>query len=72
MCDEEGKVKGKEPNRYIKNVDIIVGTFFLCGQNESDFDSLTPDLINKYTKLLWNPHRVYMEDGMVHVEKEIV
>lgn len=66
VCNEEGKLLGMEPNRAVRNedgdiLDIICGTFFICGLNEDDFCSLTEEQIAYYSKLfrypetfLWN------------------
>lgn len=70
VCNEEGKLLGMEPNRAIRNedgeiLDIISGTFFICGLTEDDFGSLTEEQIAYYTKLfqhpetfLWNGHHL--------------
>ena len=67
VCNEEGKLLGMEPNRAICDsdtgeiVEIICGTFFICGLTTDDFASLTAKQIQYYTKLfeypemfLWN------------------
>ena len=67
VCNEEGKLLGMEPNRAICDsdtgeiVEIICGTFFICGLTTEDFTSLTGKQIQYYTKLfeypemfLWN------------------
>lgn len=42
-CNEEGKLNGMEPNRWLGN-DIVCGPFFLVGDCESgNFISLTDD-----------------------------
>ena len=48
VCDEEGKLKGYEPNRAIAGKDIIVGTFFLAGVAEENLTDLPDDLTEKY------------------------
>ena len=70
VCNEEGKLLGMEPNRAIRNedgdiLDIICGTFFICGLSEDDFGSLTEEQITCYTKLfqypetfLWNGYNL--------------
>ena len=70
VCNEEGKLLGMEPNRAIRNedgdiLDIISGTFFICGLTEDDFDSLTEEQITYYSELfrhpemfLWNGHNL--------------
>ena len=71
VCNEEGKLTGEEPNRAIKDpntgeiMDIICGTFFVCGLTREDFGSLDGQLIQKYNKFfcypemfLWNGSRL--------------
>lgn len=55
VCDEEGKLKGYEPNRAIAGKDIIVGTFFLAGVDEDDLTDLPDDLAEKYDMLFKSP-----------------
>ena len=55
VCDDEGKIKGYELNRYIPNVDIIAGTFFVCGLGAEDFTDLPDDLAEKYEKFFFEP-----------------
>lgn len=48
ICNEEGKLLGLPPNRQIGN-DIIAGTFFIVGDNDTGEDrSLTDEQINHY------------------------
>lgn len=67
VCNEEGKLLGMEPNRVIRDTDtgemveIICGTFFICGLGREDFGSLTQQQIQYYVRLfeypemfLWN------------------
>lgn len=56
VCDEDGLSKNTDWNRYICKDIAIKGTFFVCGLGEEDFTDLSPELIEKYRKLLWNPH----------------
>lgn len=71
VCNEEGKLLGQEPNRAIRDpdtgeiIDVICGTFFICGLTEDDFGSLTDNQIAYYSKLfeypelfLWNGSRL--------------
>lgn len=45
-CNEEGKLNGMEPNRWLGN-DIVCGPFFLVGDSESgNFVSLTDDQLS--------------------------
>ena len=55
VCDDEGKFKGAELNRYIAGKDIIAGTFFLAGIDEEDLTDLPEDLAAKYEALFRSP-----------------
>ena len=55
VCDDEGKIKGYELNRYIPKADIIAGTFFVCGLGAEDFADLPDDLAEKYEKFFFEP-----------------
>ena len=48
VCNEEGKINGSELNRAVKDengkmLDIIAGTFFVCGLGDENFVSLQPE-----------------------------
>ena len=71
VCNEEGKLLGQEPNRAIRDpdtgeiIDVICGTFFVCGLTEDNFGSLTDVQITYYSKIfefpeifLWNGNRL--------------
>ena len=61
ICNEEGKLLGLEPNRAVRNeetneiMDIVCGTFLICGLGEEDFCSLTEKQIEKYSKMFEQP-----------------
>lgn len=60
VCNEEGKINGMELNRAIKDengavVDIIAGTFFVCGVGDENFTSLPPEHREKFEKMFKNP-----------------
>jgi hypothetical protein len=55
VCDEESKIKGYELNRSILNLDVIAGTFFICGIDTEDFTDLPDDLAEKYEILFYKP-----------------
>ena len=64
VCDEEGKINRKEPNRALRNdqdeiYDIIVGPFLVVGLGDEDFASLNKDLQNKYLKLFEYPEKFF-------------
>lgn len=45
-CNDEGKLNGMEPNRWLGDEDIICGPFFLVGDDGSgDFVSLTDEQV---------------------------
>ena len=76
VCDDEGKIKGYEMNRYIPNVDIIAGTFFICGLDAENFADLPDNLALKYEKYFYEPEAfvragncilVLRADGMLEV-----
>ena len=55
VCNEEGKLEGLQPNRFILNrntgvCDFICGDFFLCyaPQDGEEFESLPDELIQYY------------------------
>ena len=57
VCVEEGKLMGLAPNCLLsddsgKPYDMLVGTFFVCGVNEDDFTSLSPELSRKYIDVI--------------------
>lgn len=51
LCDEEGKLKGYEPNLLVPG-DIIVGTVIVVGTRGEEFRSLTLDETSKAIKRL--------------------
>ena len=60
VCNEEGKMNGSELNRAVKDdngniIDIIAGTFFVCGLGDEDFTSLQPEYKDKFEKMFKNP-----------------
>ena len=50
VCNDEGKLKGLAPNRFIKG-DLIVGNFVIVAYQNGDFISLTDKQITTYKKL---------------------
>lgn len=58
VCNDEGKINGLPLNRPLFNVegqivDIIAGTFFICGRpaDSEDFASIPDELIDKYIRM---------------------
>lgn len=71
VCNEEGKFT-EQLNRGIviddKLVDIIAGTFFVCGGgNSDDFESLSNDQLDIAMKKFGNPHTFFNIDGKIHL-----
>ena len=62
VCHEEGKLIGLPLNRKLEDYDIIAGTFIVCGLGEEDFDSLSPELAEKYREKFADPE-IFMKMG---------
>ena len=62
VCNEEGKLIGLPLNRKLEDYDIIAGTFIVCGLGEEDFDSLSPELAEKYREKFAYPE-IFMKMG---------
>lgn len=56
VCDDEGKLKGSPLNRPLEDYDALAGTFLVCGLDDCDFCSLTPDQMKYYEEKYHNPH----------------
>lgn len=71
VCDEEGKLTGREPNRALRDeetkeiYDIIVGTFFVCSCNEPNFGSLSSDQQRRYLELYKWPEAFFNINGHI-------
>lgn len=69
VCDENGKLREKEPNRALRDrdgypYDILVGKFFLFGLEGNKITSLSDEMIRKYSK--WMPEVIFKtEKGTV-------
>lgn len=62
ICNEEGKLRGLKPNRRVGN-DIIVGTFFIAGDDGSeDLVSLTDEQIKQYTECFQEIKEISQEE----------
>lgn len=57
VCDEEGKLKGKRPNRALnKNghiYDILCGDFLIVSMGDEYFCGLSDEMAIKYAKYYW-------------------
>ncbi len=67
VCNDEGKINGMELNRAIRDengrmIDIIAGTFFICGTGEDNFISLQPEYREKFEKMFKKPE-VFLRMG---------
>ena len=50
LCNEEGKLIGLAPNRYLED-DVICGVFYVTGQDRAgDLISLSEDQIRHYSE----------------------
>ncbi|WP_409968379.1 DUF3846 domain-containing protein [Bengtsoniella intestinalis] len=47
VVNEESKLNGMAPNRWLGTADIICGPFFICGDADEDFISITESQIEK-------------------------
>ena len=71
VCNDEGKLLGLPLNRAVRDpatgqiVDIIAGTFFICGLSEDDFASLTDDQIQRYTQMFRYPEVFNQSDSQI-------
>lgn len=66
ICNEEGKLQGLPLNRALKTpdgemYDVIAGTFIVCGLGEDNFESLSPELQNKYLREFEHPQEFFMD-----------
>jgi hypothetical protein len=61
VCNEEGKLDGLPPNRYIDELkDVIAGTFFLSSavDDEGEFTSLTQEEVGTIISV-FSAQRIY-------------
>lgn len=74
ICNEMGKLDGLPLNRaiYDKNgemKDIIVGSFLIVGDGEENFESLTPELKEKFAKEFEKPEKFHRLAGNIIAQK---
>lgn len=74
ICNEEGLVQNLPMNRalYTKNGEVsnvICGSFLVLGSGEEDFESLSPELLEKYQKHFAQPERFYNLAGRILAQK---
>ncbi len=76
VCNEEGKINGLELNRAVKDengkmIDIIAGTFFICGVGDENFTSLPPEHREKFEKMFKKPEAfLKMGKGIMSIPVE--
>ncbi len=74
VCNEEGKLNGLPYNRGLYDeqgelADVIAGSFVIVGDGGENFESLTPELKEKYIKQFRQPERFYKLAGKIVVHK---
>lgn len=63
ICNEEGKLKGLEGNRRIRDgMSIIAGTFFVVGEDGENFRSLTESEVTKYMDRFAEPEDISQDE----------
>lgn len=63
ICNEEGKLKGLEGNRRIRDgSSIIAGTFFIVGEDGENFRSLTGSETVKYMDRFAEPEDISQDE----------
>lgn len=67
VCNENGKIENLTPNRAIRDkngdiMDVLCGTFLVCGMGEEDFCDLTAEQAEKYCNEFLNPE-AFMKIG---------
>ena len=72
--NEEGKIHDLKLNRSIYNDegelhDIICGTFLVLGDGDEDFESLSPEMLEKYEKHFEKPEKFYSLAGKIIPQK---
>lgn len=71
VCNDEGKISGLPLNRGLRHpetgelYEIIAGNFFLCGDEDGEFCSLTKDQLEKYAKDFHSPEMFLMIDNQL-------
>ena len=72
ICNEEGKLNGKELNRAVYDsnhevMDVIAGDFFICSAPESsdNFEGLSAEAAKKYARKFRDPEIFISYNGMI-------
>ncbi len=72
ICDDEGKLKGYEPNRVLRDengqiYDVLAGTFLIVGLGDEDFTSLSPELMEQFKEKFSTPEMFVRHGGKLIV-----
>lgn len=64
ICNEEGKIHSLPLNRAIYDEqgdmrEILAGSFLVVGDGVEDFESLSPEMLEKYSKVFEKPEKFY-------------
>lgn len=72
LCNEEGKINGLEPNRRFGD-DILCGVFYVVSEdNDGNLASLSPTMMDKYSKLFWNPENILWSEALEPLFTEFI
>ena len=76
VCNEEAKLNGEVPNRALiyreRIIDIIHGTFFVCGREDGELISLTDQDVASVLKVYEKPQAfVYDAQGKMQIVKYV-
>ena len=75
VCNEESKLLNLTPNREIKNdegqvTDVIFGDFFIAGDGEDDFASISDELAEKYKSVFQvQSYKTVQKNNTIHNER---
>ena len=72
ICDEEGKLSGKDLNRALRDeegqiYDVVAGTFLIAGLGKEDFISLTPEQMEHFMQYFQTPEQFRIGNGKIIV-----
>lgn len=71
-CNEEGKLNGMEPNRWLDDFDIVYGPFFLVGDDGcGEFVSLTDEQVEEYMERFGEPELFTGEEPELEPHTEL-
>ena len=59
--NDESKLLGMEGNRHLGRA-ILAGPFFICGESDEDFRSLTKEETERYMELFAEPEHISSEE----------